>query len=42
MNFQNEMLPQGAQKIGSTPTMTEETVVPGISFWKFIGFLLQI
>jgi len=30
MNFQNETLPQGAQKIGSTPTMTEETVVPGI------------
>ena len=30
MNYQNENLPQGAQKIGSTPTMTEETVVPGI------------
>ena len=30
MNFQNEMLPRGAQKIGSTPTMTEETVIPGI------------
>ena len=30
MNFQNETLPQGAQKIGSTPTMTEETVLPGI------------
>ena len=30
MNFQTETLPQGAQKIGSTPTMTEETVVPGI------------
>ena len=30
MNYQNETLPQGASKIGSTPTMTEETVVPGI------------
>jgi tellurite resistance-related uncharacterized protein len=30
MNYQNETLPQGAIKIGSTPTMTEETVVPGI------------
>jgi tellurite resistance-related uncharacterized protein len=30
MNFQNESLPEGASKIGSTPTMTEETVVPGI------------
>ena len=30
MNFQNETLPRGAQKIGSTPTMTEETVIPGI------------
>ena len=30
MNYQNENLPQGAKKIGSTPTMTEETVVPGI------------
>jgi tellurite resistance-related uncharacterized protein len=30
MNYQNETLPQGAKKIGSTPTMTEETVVPGI------------
>lgn len=30
MNFQNESLPEGANKIGSTPTMTEETVVPGI------------
>ena len=30
MNFQNESLPRGAQKFGSTPTMTEETVIPGI------------
>ena len=30
MNFQNDSLPEGASKIGSTPTMTEETVVPGI------------
>ena len=30
MNFQNETLPEGARKIGSTPTMTEDTVVPGI------------
>ena len=30
MNYQNETLPQGAMKLGSTPTMTEETVVPGI------------
>lgn len=30
MNYQNETLPPGAKKIGSTPTMTEETVVPGI------------
>jgi tellurite resistance-related uncharacterized protein len=30
MNFQNESLPEGASKSGSTPTMTEETVVPGI------------
>ena len=30
MNYQNETLPQGARKIGSTPAMTEETVVPGI------------
>ena len=30
MNFQNESLPEGASKIGSTPAMTEETVVPGI------------
>ena len=30
MNYQNEALPQGAQKVGATPSMTEETVVPGI------------
>ena len=30
MNFQNEVLPQGAVKAGSTPSMTEDTVVPGI------------
>lgn len=30
MNFQNETLPQGAVKVGSTPSMTEETVVAGI------------
>lgn len=30
MNFQNETLPARAQKAGSTPAMTEETVVPGI------------
>ena len=30
MNFQNEKLPEGAVKAGSTPSMTEETVVPGI------------
>jgi tellurite resistance-related uncharacterized protein len=30
MNYQNEILPPDAKKIGSTPTMTEETVVPGI------------
>ena len=30
MNFQNEILPDGARKVGSTPSMTEETVVPGI------------
>ena len=28
MNFQNESLPEGASKIGSTPTMTEETQYP--------------
>ena len=30
MNFQNEVLPEGAIKVGSTPSMTEETVVSGI------------
>jgi tellurite resistance-related uncharacterized protein len=30
MNFQNETLPTGARKIGSTPSMTEETAVKGI------------
>ena len=30
MNYQNETLPEGANKIGSTPSMTEETVAPGI------------
>ena len=30
MNYQNAILPQEAVKIGSTPAMTEETVVPGI------------
>lgn len=30
MNFQNETLPAGVVKVGSTPAMTEETVVPGI------------
>ena len=30
MNYQNEALPEGAIKIGTTPSMTEETVVPGI------------
>ena len=30
MNYQNATLPEGAKKVGSTPTMTEETVVPGI------------
>ena len=30
MNFQNEVLPESASKIGSTPKMTEETVIPGI------------
>ena len=30
MNYQNEKLPEGAVKAGSTPSMTEETVVPGI------------
>ncbi len=30
MNYQNETLPKRAIKAGSTPSMTEETVVPGI------------
>ena len=30
MNYQNEKLPENAIKAGSTPSMTEETVVPGI------------
>ena len=30
MNYQNATLPEGAEKAGSTPSMTEETVVPGI------------
>ena len=30
MNYQNATLPKGALKVGSTPTMTEKTVVPGI------------
>ncbi len=30
MNFQNDTLPQGAVKVGSTPSMNEETVVKGI------------
>lgn len=30
MNYQNEKFPQGAVKVGSTPSMTEDTVVPGI------------
>jgi len=30
MNFQNEELPEGAVKVGSTPSMTELTVVKGI------------
>jgi len=30
MNYQNDKLPDGAKKTGSTPTMTEETVVKGI------------
>ena len=30
MNFQKATLPEGALKIGSTPSMTEETVAPGI------------
>ena len=30
MNYQNETLPEGANKVGSTPSMNEETVVKGI------------
>jgi tellurite resistance-related uncharacterized protein len=30
MHYQNESFPEGAIKVGSTPSMTEETVVPGI------------
>ncbi len=30
MNYQKATLPEGATKVGSTPSMTEETVVPGI------------
>ena len=30
MNYQNEKLPENAIKAGSTPSMTEKTVVPGI------------
>ncbi len=30
MNYQMDSLPEGAQKVGSTPSMTEETVVKGI------------
>jgi len=30
MNYQNETLPEGAEKVGSTPLMNQETVVPGI------------
>ncbi len=30
MNYQNETLPEGAIKVGATPSMTQETVVPGI------------
>ncbi len=30
MNFQNVTFPKGAVKIGSTSSMNEETVVPGI------------
>ena len=30
MNYQKAALPEGAVKVGSTPSMTEETVVPGI------------
>ena len=30
MNYQNEQLPDDAKKVGSTPSMTEKTVVKGI------------
>ncbi len=30
MNYQNAELPEGSIKVGSTPSMTEETVAPGI------------
>ncbi len=30
MNYQNATLLERAKKVGSTPSMTEETVVPGI------------
>ena len=30
MNYQNATLPEGAVIVGSTPAMTEKTVVPGI------------
>ena len=30
MNFQNDTLPENAVKVGSTPSMNQETVVPGI------------
>jgi len=30
MNYQDETLPAGAEKVGSTPLMNQDTVVPGI------------
>jgi tellurite resistance-related uncharacterized protein len=30
MNYQNATLPENAIKVGTTPSMTQETVVPGI------------
>jgi tellurite resistance-related uncharacterized protein len=30
MNFQNEVLPQDAVKVGQTPNMTQETAIKGI------------
>ncbi len=30
MNYQNAKFPSNAVKVGSTPSMTEETVLPGI------------